>query len=436
MAKATNIQVYEYDTITVDKTDGFKTEHWEALVRFNQKKENYNKYFTLTYKGIRFKEYVGVLQAGNLTIEVLPKADRNAGEEQKDNWRNVLLQMLKECRLLKVQHLENANLLLKHNSLLEIYCRLFIEECERLLHQGLIKKYRFRQHNSFALKGRLLFSQNIRHNLVHQERFFVRDQTYDNNNLFNQLLYTTLHAIPSISQVSSTHTQAYNLLNDFPEMKILQPYESTFQSLIYNRKTERYKEALFISQLLLLHYRPDIKGGNKNVLAIMFDMNKLWEEFIYRRLKKEESVFNASVHRQQSEKFWRSDTFLSTKSIRPDIVIKKEKHVIVLDTKWKVVPDLMPSDDDLKQMYIYNLFWECDRSFLLYPAAGVSNNPGCYNDYRNKGETYTKCTVQTISILDDDNQLNKQIGSKLMHVIIEKPPAVVRVHTKHIIKLH
>jgi 5-methylcytosine-specific restriction enzyme subunit McrC len=193
--------------------------------------------------------------------------------------------------------------------------------------------------------------------------------------------------------------------------------EETFARLQFDRKTERYKEALLISKMLLLNYRPDITGGADNVIAILFDMNKLWEEFVYRRLKKEEAAYDITVQRQQSEKFWQTD--LLTKTIRPDIVIKRNdlNETIIIDTKWKIVDDLIPADDDLKQMYIYNLFWECNRSILLYPANKARENKGDYIDYLSKPELGSKCSVQTISILNEQNKLDEMLGTKVIKLL-------------------
>jgi 5-methylcytosine-specific restriction enzyme subunit McrC len=207
---------------------------------------------------------------------------------------------------------------------------------------------------------------------------------------------------------------------DFPELPDLKVTNATFEKLVFDRKTERYKEAILISKMLLLNYRPDITGGAENVIAILFDMNKLWEEFVYRKLKKEETTFAVTVHRQQSEAFWNSKLLYRPKTIRPDIVIKKGSQTTIVDTKWKLVDDLMPGDDDLKQMYIYNLFWECNRSILLYPSSMKDFNHGDYYDYRNKGKLYTKCSIQTVSILDEAKKnLNKNFGGNVLDEILK-----------------
>ncbi len=104
-------------------------------------------------------------------------------------------------------------------------------------------------------------------------------------------------------------------------------------------------------------------------------MNKLFENYIFKCLKKYESSLpdqNLSVRRQSRQKFW------GDKTIRPDIIISyqtKEKALnnFVVDTKWKVIDEDTPSDTDLKQMFVYNFQFNAHKSFLFYPNTDQSN---------------------------------------------------------------
>ena len=120
------IQVFEHDKLSIHEDKRFTKRHLKALISFNDK--NDNKYFKVIRDGVRFSQYVGVIQAGSLTIEILPKADKSIviEESAKPLWHNVLLNMLKECKFLKIDHVDKAQLNLRSNSLLEIYIELFL----------------------------------------------------------------------------------------------------------------------------------------------------------------------------------------------------------------------------------------------------------------------------------------------------------------------
>ena len=65
------IQVFEYQKLRYDDSGDFRKHHFDAMVKFNERHQN--KYFTIIHQGIRFGSYVGVIQIGGLTIEILPK---------------------------------------------------------------------------------------------------------------------------------------------------------------------------------------------------------------------------------------------------------------------------------------------------------------------------------------------------------------------------
>lgn len=429
MGNKNTIRVAEFERLYYDDSKPFKQKHWDALCRYqeqqNKSDEKRIEYFRILNQGIQFTNYVGVIQAGNLTIEILPKTDRNRTSaenrtedklrtndaEERQSWHNVLLQMLKECRLLRVNHVDYASLNLKSNSILEIYIELFLSEAEKLLHEGLTKRYRKEEGNKLAMKGQLLFAKNISHNLVHKERFYVRHAEYNRTNIYNQLLYKTLSLIPSISHSPKLSDRVNRVLLDFSEMPDCNVSATTFDKLIFDRKTERYKEALLISKMLLLNYRPDITGGTENVIAILFDMNKLWEEFVYRRLYKA-AADGISVSRQNKKDFWYNETHGFYKTIRPDIVVNKNNRQVVVDTKWKIVEDNRPGDDDLKQMFVYNLLWDTDQSILLYPGS-QENCHGSYMHFNlslnkqvdEKNKFFNHCSMAFISLIDKDGKL-------------------------------
>lgn len=439
LANKNTIRVSEFEKLYYADTKPFKQKHWEALCRYqeqqNKTEATRKEYYRILNKGIQFTNYVGVIQAGSLTIEVLPKTDRerttasNISINDLDtddvaklqNWHAVLLQMLKECRLLQVNHVDYANLNLKSNSILDIYLELFLAETEKLLHEGLVKKYRKTEGNKLALKGQLLFSKNIAQNLVHQERFYVKHTEYNRNNIYNQLLYKTLCLIPSLGNAPWITDKVNRLLLDFPEMPDCKITAATFDNLVYDRKTERYKDALLISKMLLLKYRPDITGGNENVIAILFDMNALWEEFVYRRLVKSADA-DTTISRQQKKNFWQNVGDNYYKKVKPDIVITKGIQTIILDTKWKIVEDNNPGDDDLKQMFVYNLLWDAEQSFLVYPGNYETCN-GSYLHFKlsaesgreKAGKFFNHCSLSFINVMNDEGKLvNNDPFKKLM----------------------
>lgn len=361
------IQIYEHESLKVG-TDGFTKTHLELLDKFRGEKDDeaFN-FYSLIHNGVKFKQYVGVLSVGDLQIEVLPKVDKYTTDEKKDLWRKNLLRMLKVVYKLKVSIPSDAELKQQKSiAILDVFIQRFLDEVEILMHRGLVKTYRRVEGNCKALKGRLILSKHISQNIIHQERFYVSYTTYDRNHVLNRILYKALRSISDITNNAYTKNRAASLMFNFPELLDIQIDEALFQKLAYDRKTEDYRFAIELARLLLLHYMPDLRSGNHNkVLALMFDMNKLWEEYMYVTLRKK--LVNWSVKAQDKKDFWQGDN--GKKTIRPDIVIKNgNKCKLIIDAKWKCPKDDLPSDADLKQMYVYHKYWDTKKTVLLYPS--------------------------------------------------------------------
>jgi 5-methylcytosine-specific restriction enzyme subunit McrC len=442
MFNKNTIRVSEFEKLYYDQAKPFKKKHWEALCKFHQ---GWKEYYHIINNGIKFTSYVGVIQAGDLTIEILPKTDRHLSSAAnlsvaelqtadphvssgKQAWHNVLLQMLKECRLLNIQQAGQAQLNFKSNSILDIYIEMFLTLLEKLLHEGLVKKYAQHEGNSGFLKGQLLFKRDMQENLVHRNRFYTRHTQYNNNNIFNQVLYKTLVSVPSICNNPGMLDKVNRILLDMPVMDDIPVTPDLFDKLLFDRKTERYREILQISRMLLLNYRPDITGGHENLIAILFDMNSLWEEFVYRRLLKASlPVHGMKVLRQQKKPFWYHQQKKSYKLVRPDIVIEYGNQRYIIDTKWKSDPEGGPADNDLKQLFVYNLLWNARNAYLLYPGK-YETQKGSYLHFslsqklqETEDALYCNhCSLVFVDILEGNNQLKQTIGNEVLEIIFSK----------------
>lgn len=411
--KAKNtISVFEHQRLTTSDSR-FSNRHLKALLKLNEYHDH--TYFDAIPDGIKFNQHVGIIQIDGLTIEIHPKADKN---DDNKKWKGVLLQMLKACGKLKASTAGSANVNRQNLNLLEVYFELFLNEVSQLIRQGLVKKYRKETNNVKALKGALQFAGNIRQNIVHKERFYTTHQVYDNDHLLHQVLYRALEILEQFCKGTHLYDNCKRVMLDFPEVKQIAVGKEQLDKIVLNRKTASYSYALEIARLIILNYSPDISSGNEKMLSLLFDMNKLWEEFILVQLRKELEGANYEATGQATR------PFLGSNYLQPDIVIQNKldkNDIFIIDTKWKLPTNDAASISDLRQMYAYGRFWNAAKVMLLYP--GIRSNKA-FRKFRTDDYMLTddghkvidhECKLGFVSVLDESgSKLDPKIGRKVL----------------------
>ena len=383
----TTIQCFEHEILRVgaqEASQPFTFEQWESLVRWQEKQKQ--PFFSVVHRGIQFSQWVGVLRVGSLTIEILPKAEaeRDSGTIDRsqlvERWKARLLRMLKESQHLDIRSVDEASLRLQNHTILDLIFERFLDHAEVLIAQGLIKRYRLLARNRTAVKGRIDHPADTRRNYAHHERVFTVASEYDQDNIWNRIMYYAASLVAGFARGAAVRARAQALLICFPNWEDTKIDPEYFEHLHYDRKSEVYRTMNRFAELIISRLNPQIQSGSRPVFALLFDMNKLWEAWVYSRLRRAfRERSDVVISYQKSKIFWRVAD-VAYKIVRPDIIIKiLSKPTVVVDAKWKVLTTPVPADDDLKQMYVYNELWDCPRSHLVYPKVyGLHNTEGLF----------------------------------------------------------
>lgn len=408
------IRRYEHQKLLIGE-DGFTSSHWKSLLKLNQSNES--KYFEILHNGIKFQQYVGIIQVGELAIEIHPKADKH---EEDQKWKGVLLQMLQACGKLRAETYGAANVRRQHLNLLEVYFEIFLTEVNDLIRKGLIKQYRYQTKNVTSLKGKLEFAGNIRLNVIHKERFYTRHQVYDVDHKIHQVLAQALRLVEQFTRGSRIYDLVGRTILSFPEVEYKVFDAKQLDSIDLNRKSEPYCYALELARLIILNYSPDISSGRQKMLSLLFDMNELWEEYVLVQLRKACRGTDLEVTGQESKTFWGSN------GLRPDIVIRQGHETYVIDTKWKTPGSSSASIQDLRQMYAYARFWNAEKVMLLYPG---SRDRKRFQSFENEDYSFPnsdgtpelidhRCKMAFAEIVDQGtNMLSSNVGTEILAML-------------------
>lgn len=400
------IRLFEHQQLTVGQpVEGgvFEERHWQKLRQFLHSSRY--PYFQLLPQGVRFRQYVGVLQVDELTIEIVPKTDREQ-DGQTGPWQRVLLDILQECRLWRGEWIAGSGLSVQRGALLEWYVRFFLDQTEKLLRKGLRQQYNRRQDKQPALRGRLLLHRQIVEN---QPRFWTEHESYDFDHPHNQWLAAALDLIAAHDADDHLRRRAQALRQRFPALSGGGP----LPDLPLQIRDRDYQSALIIAQLLLRHFAPVARRGNWPLLAILFDMNALFEEYIARQLERSRPP-GAKVMRQLAAPFW------NRRTIRPDLALEWQDRRIVVDTKWKIMPSGQPAMEDLRQIYVYNEYFSADQGVLLYPKSDdFLEWPAIpFALVRHADRAPHACRVLAAPVICADGRLNRSLGAELWERLI------------------
>jgi 5-methylcytosine-specific restriction enzyme subunit McrC len=215
--------------------------------------------------------------------------------------------------------------------------------------------------------------------------------------------------------------RARSLSISFQDVDEIAVTERTFTRLPHTRNTERYRRALQLARLIILNYSPDVRNGREDVLAILFDMNRLFERFVYAQLKHAEArqPSRAITFKGQDPcRFWTADRMRM--SIKPDIVVQvcsgSKRERLVLDTKWKIPGDGKPAASDLHQMHSYNIQLGAHCGFLLYPQVSArADVTGTFAPAEPPHDAFNHdCGILFLELFDGD-RLRRDLGDAIIN---------------------
>jgi 5-methylcytosine-specific restriction enzyme subunit McrC len=122
------VVVFEHERIRVGQdVDGqeLTQRQFDAIARWKERTNHPG--LEIGHHSIRTSQWVGVLQVGRTTIEILPKADARRGQENLDrrqlvqHWKFVLLDMLAALKGFDLHASSRAQLHLQSHTLLDIF---------------------------------------------------------------------------------------------------------------------------------------------------------------------------------------------------------------------------------------------------------------------------------------------------------------------------
>ena len=336
---------------------------------------------------LQVQNYAGVILCPDGTqIEVLPKVAKQAEQEDSaEQARCSLLMMLRSLRQFRHIETESASIKRQKMPLLEIFISQFLNSVNVLIKKGIKSEYVRQQSNNLFLKGKLLHSQQLKHNFINRHKFYVEFDAYLTDKPANRIVHSALQVVSQYTQFNKNKRLAQELLFVFDEIPLSRDYKSDFAAIKLQRGMQHYDVPIRWSRLILEGFSPQSMLGEHNAYSLLFPMEAVFENYVAKYLAKKVSPPSKLLAQVQSKslvKYGDKDYF----RLKPDLYLSRlGDHDIVLDTKWKLIDQSKStgkdkfglSQDDFYQMlgYGFKYLKSVGKLVLIYPRTASFDKP-------------------------------------------------------------
>lgn len=339
------------------------------------------------------QNYVGIVETRRGTvIEILPKIDlsndaagkeggkRTTGSDSEsgtatnaDTTRRVFLSMLRNWRGLQAAEFDSASIrAIERFNMFETFVHLFLASVILLTRRGLARTYRTREANLSCLRGRILFPQHVRENVVDRSRFYVGYDEFTADRPENRLIHIALRQLAGAVRQPANRQRIHQLRIALADVPYSTNLADDWERHRVDRSMRHYEAVMPWVELFLFGKGLATFSGKHVNRAILFPMEEVFEDFVTAAVHRHQRRY--TVNAQGPTRHLATSDAGKNKVFRmkPDIALLENGNVrFILDAKWKRL-SLSDSNYGVQQSDAYQIFaygkrYGCRRVVLVYP---------------------------------------------------------------------
>ena len=240
------------------------------------------------------------------------------------------------------------------------------------------------------IKGKIINSDNFKLNHSNKAKFFCEYDEYSINMVLNKLIKSTLIKLNRISRSHFNRIKIQKLLHNFSLVHESSDIETDLiEAKTLNRLFSNYKKSLLWSEVFLKNKSFTNFSGTSNNTAILFPMERIFEDYIGSLMKKYVNTHKIKLH-DKSYYLVSKHNHKHKFRLIPDIVAtnKLNEEQIIFDTKWKLIDENKEkynyniTQSDMYQLYAYGKKYSLNHSqksepnlVLIYPENPTFKDP-------------------------------------------------------------
>ena len=346
---------------------------------------------------IKATEQVGMIATANVRLEILPKIGGLGIPET----RGALVRMIAIASDLPVWDSEITGHDHQDRDLLELLIGLFARRLHQQVRAGLSRSYQQREDDLSLLRGKLNVTRQFTKLAASPQKLACRYDNFTADNGLNRLLLCATTFLRPRTTRTDTQRLLSEIISHFEDVSNESVSTVLLEPSVIDRIDRRWSIPARLARLLLSKVYQTAHSGPHDGIAILFDMNRLFEAYVAAIARRVCQAHGYALSVQGPQRYLATDAehegaFLTRPDLHVDLVASK----VVLDTKWKHLDSARPNfgvtQSDAYQMLGYALVYQTTSTILLYPHHdGLKGRPGVQTAWRfqNIGATLILATI-------------------------------------------
>ncbi len=202
-----------------------------------------------------------------------------------------------------------------------------------LVKKGLLKGYIDKKEEINTPRGKIDITASIKSNYKVKQKLVCEFDEFSSDIYLNKILKTTLNLLIKTNIKSDKQKNLKRLLFYFKDVSLLNTKNIDW-NFRYNKNNKHYELLVNICHFTIDQLLQTQKEGKNRIQNFIDDdkMHTLFEMFVCRFYEKEYPKYKVKY---QSEFNWVTEDFNGNiPKMHPDIIIEKEKNVLIIDTKF------------------------------------------------------------------------------------------------------
>jgi 5-methylcytosine-specific restriction enzyme subunit McrC len=249
------------------------------------------KLFNISQNTIKATHYVGCFTFRDMHIEILPKLFKYPEKSKSIILKN-LITMLAYTLQLDVSDADLSRLDLTNMNFLQVYIAIYSRRLLAALKRTSPSQYVQTEENINFVRGKIKIGDHLRVNSTRPMSVFCSFDEFSQDNLITQTIKYVSRKLLELTRDVNVHRE---LLAGLKMMDTVTLREIRYAdvSRVSLPRNLGYLSSLFsFCKMFLANMSSSQQQGGEHVVSILFDMNSLFEEFVFRIIERNQSEFN------------------------------------------------------------------------------------------------------------------------------------------------